>query len=180
MPASRKYDFGFWGRLAYFANADAASWLIDEIWPSVRALRPNATLVIAGADAPARLRSAHGRDGIVVRSPVDDVAALAREVRVALFPVRYGSGQSNKVLEAAEGGCAIVGTPEALRGLDAIAAHAAVARDASALARGAVDVLADESRCAAMAAAARAIVETRYARGATLDQLAAIVAEVAA
>jgi glycosyltransferase involved in cell wall biosynthesis len=175
--APRVFDFGFWGRLAYFANADATSWLLEEIWPAVRALRPNATLVIAGSAAPNRVRGADGRDGIVVRSPVDDIAALAREIRVALFPVRYGSGQSNKVLEAAEAGCAIVATPRALRGLDSIAAHAVAASDANAIARAAVETLGKRD---AMSRALREAVETHYPRTATLARLAALIGEVAA
>src|SRR5262249_49019955 len=39
----RAFDFGFWGRLPYFANADAVNWLLEEIWPAIRALNPSAT-----------------------------------------------------------------------------------------------------------------------------------------
>lgn len=172
---SRAYDFAFWGRLAYFANADAASWLIGEIWPAIRAQRPQSTLLLAGADAPASIRAAHGRDGIVVQSPVENIAALTRSVRVALFPVRYGTGQSNKVLEAAEGGCAIVATRHAMRGLQPLAPYALLGDDAAALARAAVAAVSDESRRASMANAAREIVEVQYSRQQTLERLAAIV-----
>jgi len=177
--APRPIDFAFWGRLAYFANRDAAEWLLDEIWPAIRARRPEATLLVGGADVPARIRSAHGRDGIRVQSPVDDVAALARSVKVALFPVRYGTGQSNKVLEAAEGGCAIVATSKAMRGL---ALPALTADDASGLANAAINAISDEAKRAAMATALRAAVETHYARRDTLARLAAVVqrAEAAA
>ena len=175
MNAPRSFDFGFWGRLAYFANEDAASWLIDEIWPAIRAQLPNATLVIAGADAPASIRVAHGRDGIVVQSPVDDIATFARDVKIALFPVRYGSGQSNKVLEAAEAGCAIVATKAAMRGFDPLAAHALNANDTDAITNAAITAINDESRRASMASALRNVVATRYARQETLDRLAALV-----
>jgi hypothetical protein len=167
IEAPRPFDFAFWGRLAYFANADAADWLLDEIWPAIRARRPHATLLIAGADAPARFRAAHGHHGIVVRSPVEDVAAMARQVKVALFPVRYGSGQSCKALEAAEAGCAIVATSKAMRGLEPLARHASLADDTAGLVRAAL--------AAAPDGALRRVVETTYGRGATLDRLAAIV-----
>lgn len=174
-PAPRPYDFAFWGRLAYFANADAATWLLDEIWPAIRAVRPNATLLIGGADAPQRIRAAHGRDGITVQSPVPDVARLARSVKVALFPVRFGTGQSNKVLEAAEGGCAIVATTKAMRGLDALARIARTADDAAGVARAAVTAVSDDVVRAAAGAALRGAVERHYGRDETLDRLAAIV-----
>lgn len=173
--APRTFDFAFWGRLAYFANADAAAWLLAEIWPRIRRAAPGATLLIAGAEAPRRIRAAHGRDGIVVESPAADIAARARQVKVALFPVRYGTGQMTKVLEAAEGGCAIVATRKALRGLDALTTHALVADDASTLARCAVEALADGARRAALARNLRSAVEAAYSRRATIEQLAAVV-----
>jgi polysaccharide biosynthesis protein PslH len=163
----RTYDFGFWGRLAYFANADAVAWLLDEIWPAIRAQRPNATLLIAGADAPARILSAHARDGITVQSPVDDMRAVARRIRVALFPMRYGTGQSNKVLEAAEAGCALVATAQAMRGFAPLAKHASIANDVDGLVRAALNPSAN--------GALRTIVETTYARERTLEQLASLV-----
>jgi len=173
--APRPFDFGFWGRLRYFANADAAAWLLDELWPAIRARRPGATLVIGGAGAPRAIRAADGRDGISVQSPVPDVAALARQVRVALFPLRYGTGQSNKVLEAAEGGCAIVATSKAMRGLDPLMRFASIEDDAEELVRAAVAAISDEGRRMATAAELRRVVEQRYARQETLDRLAAIV-----
>jgi glycosyltransferase involved in cell wall biosynthesis len=163
----RAFDFAFWGRLAYFANADAASWLIRDIWPRIRAERPSATLLIGGADAPRAIRAAHGRDGIVVQSPVDDIAALTRSVKVALFPVRFGTGQSNKVLEAAEGGCAIVATTHAMRGLDQLTPYASIADDADGFARAALD--------AGPGTSLRASVEAHYSRAATLKRLLEVV-----
>jgi glycosyltransferase involved in cell wall biosynthesis len=163
----RPFDFAFWGRLAYFANADAASWLIRDIWPRIRAERPNARLLIGGADAPAAIRAAHDRDGIVVQSPVDDIAALARSVKVALFPVRFGTGQSNKVLEAAEGGCAIVATKHAMRGLDHLTPYASIADDANAFAGAALNAVPNSSL--------RTAVEAHYSRAATLQRLVEVV-----
>jgi len=174
--APRSFDYAFWGRLAYFANRDAAAWLVDELWPAIRAQRPNATLLLAGAEAPAGLRALHGRDGITVQSPVGDMAMLARQVKVALFPVRYGTGQSNKVLEAAEAGCAVVATAKAMRGLDPLQPHAFIANDTPSLVRGALAALSSDSK------PLRAIVETTYARETTLARMAALLdrAEAAA
>jgi glycosyltransferase involved in cell wall biosynthesis len=169
--APRAFDFGFWGRLAYFANDDAVSWLVHEIWPAIRSQCANATLLIAGADAPAHVRAAHGREGISVQSPVDDIAAMARQIKVALFPVRYGTGQSNKVLEAAEAGCAIVATTLAMRGLDALIEHADVANDASQLAQSAIHAISNDARRETNARALRAVVEKHYSRDETLRRL---------
>ena len=170
----REFDVGFWGRLAYFANRDAARLVLDEIWPRIRAARPDATLLLAGADAPAFVRRAHGRDGVTVVSPMEERARLLRTVRVALLPLRFGSGQSNKVLEAAEASCALVATPEAVRGLDAIAAEATVARDPAGLADGVVGLLRDPAARAQAGRRLRGAVEREYSRARACERLAAL------
>jgi glycosyltransferase involved in cell wall biosynthesis len=175
--STRRFAFGFWGRLAYFANADAARWLIDEIWPVIHALRPEATLAIAGANAPSWLRRAAGRaPGVTLLSPVDDMPSFARMVRVAILPLRYGSGESTKMLEAAEAGCAVVTTTRGVRSLAELAPHAMIAEDAQAIAHASVALLDDPARGAAL----RRVVVERYSRAVTLDRLVALVRKRAA
>ena len=175
--APRPYDFGFWGRFPYFANADAAGWLLDEIWPAIRALNPASTLIIGGAEAPPSLRKAALRGGVTLISPVDDISMFARNLRVALMPLRFGSGQSTKILEAAEAGCAIVGTPQAFRGLAPLAVHARIESSTAGFARAAVDLLADDDLRARQGEQLRDVVSTAYARSVTLDRLAALATE---
>ncbi|MGD1147846.1 MAG: glycosyltransferase family 4 protein [Thermoanaerobaculaceae bacterium] len=170
----RDFDVGFWGRLTYFANRDAAALVLGEIWPRIRAARPGATLLLAGADAPSFVRRAHGRDGVTVISPMEDRGRLLRRVRVALFPLRFGTGQSNKVLEAAEASCALVASPEAVRGLDAIAGEAAVAREPAALAQSVLGLLSDPAAAAARGRRLRAVVEREYSRERACEKLAAV------
>ncbi len=176
-PAPRAYDFGFWGRFPYFANADAAGWLLDEIWPAIRALNPASTLIMGGAEAPPSLRKAALRRGVTLISPVDDISMFARNLKVALMPVRFGSGQSTKILEAAEAGCAIVGTPQAFRGLAPLAVHARIESSTAGFARAAVDLLADDDLRTRQAERLRDVVTTSYARSVTLDRLAAVATE---
>lgn len=178
----RTVDFAFWGRLGFFANSDAAAWLIREIWPAIRRVRSDATLVIAGDGAPAFVRDADGRDGIRVLSPADDISSLARTVKVALLPIRFGTGESTKALEAAEAGCAIVATSKGVRGATSIAEHAFVGEDAPALARLAVEAIEDDALRTTAAANLRAAVEQHCDRKKTLQRLAALVlrAEAAA
>jgi hypothetical protein len=173
---ARAYDFGFWGRLPYFANADAAAWLLGEIWPAIRALHPSATMIIGGAEASRALRNDARRGGVTLVSPVGDMAAFARNIRVALMPLRYGSGQSTKVLEAAEAGCAIVGSPTALRGLGELAPHARIESSTSGFARAAVDLLTDPDARARMSARLRDAIVTHYERSFAIGRLSAIAA----
>jgi len=175
--APRAFDFGFWGRFPYFANADAASWLLEEIWPAIRALNSGATLIMGGADAPSSLRKAAHRRGVTLVSPVGDISNFARNIRIALVPLRFGSGQSTKVLEAAEAGCAIVGTPQAFRGLAPLAGHARIESSTAGFARAAVDLLADDEGRMRQGRQLRDAVTAGYARSVTFDRLAAIASE---
>jgi polysaccharide biosynthesis protein PslH len=168
----REFDVGFWGRLAYFANRDAARVLLEEIWPRVRLARPDATLLIAGADAPAFVRRRSGRDGVTVVSPMAHRSELLRRVRVALFPVRYGSGQSTRVPEAAEASCALVATPKAVRGLDTIAAWAVVGREPEQLAAEVLELLADPAAAAARGERLRLVAERELSRAEGCRRLA--------
>jgi len=173
----RRWDVGFWGRLAYFANRDAVRVLLEEIWPRVRAAKPDATLVVAGADAPAFVHRHDGRDGITVVSPMADRGALLRQVSVALFPLRFGSGQSNKVLEAGEAGCALIATLQAVRGLPGVAEHALIAGDAAGFAEHALALLVAPGVASARGRSLRALVERDFSRERACRQLAAIALE---
>jgi glycosyltransferase involved in cell wall biosynthesis len=169
----RRFDFGFWGRLAYFANADAAMWLIGEIWPAILERNPAASCVIAGADAPRSIRRAAAGRGITLLSPVDDLAVLARSVRVAIIPVRYGSGQLNKVIEAGEAGCAIVATRQSLRGLTPLIPFVRFARDAPSFAKAALELLETDEKTA-MAGTLRRAVAANYSRERILGEMAKV------
>jgi hypothetical protein len=172
--APRTIDLGFWGRLAYFANEEAVRTLVTRIWPRIRHARAEATLFLGGSDAPSWIRGLHGRDGITVESPMTDRESKTRRIRVALLPIAYGSGQSLKTLEAAEGGCAIAGTPLAFRGCEQLAPLAAVETDVERLADRAVALLADDEARTRSAAALRERVTALYSRRVTLERMAAV------
>ena len=170
--APRTIDFGFWGRLAYFANEQAVRSIVTRIWPRIRQQRQDATLFLGGAEASLWIRQLHGRDGITVASPMNDREATLRRIRVALLPIAFGSGQSLKTLEAAEAGCAIAGSPLAFRGCEQLAGVAVVEDDPGRLADRALALLADEEARAHSASELRSRVSTFYSRRTTLEQMA--------
>lgn len=170
--APRTIDFGFWGRLAYFANEQAVRTIVTRLWPRIRRQRPAATLFLGGAEAPTWIRRLHGRDGITVESPIDDRETALRRIRVALLPIAFGSGQSLKTLEAAEGGCAIAGTSLAFRGCEQLTGAAIVEDDLDRLADCAAALLNDDETRTRMASELRSRVSRFYSRAATLEAMA--------
>jgi hypothetical protein len=175
--APRTIDFGFWGRLAYFANEEAVRTIVTRLWPRIRAQRPGATLYLGGTEAPSWIRRLDGRDGITVESPMTSREAKLRRIRVALLPISFGSGQSIKTLEAAEAGCAIAGTPLAFRGCEPLASAAIVDEDLDRLADRALALLTDEPSRAHAASELRDRVARFHSRQVTLDRMAALVRE---
>jgi glycosyltransferase involved in cell wall biosynthesis len=168
---TRTYDFGFWGRFPYFANADATERILTELWPAIRQERPKATMILGGAEASSSLRDAARAAGVTLLSPVESIPTFARMIRIALMPVRFGTGQLNKILEAAEAGCAIVATPEALRGLEPLTQFARVESSSSGLVAAAIEMLDDERQREERATGLRHAVETSFSRETMLDRM---------
>jgi polysaccharide biosynthesis protein PslH len=171
----RDIDVAFWGRLAYFANADAARFLVEDVWPLVRAARPGCSLLVGGADSPAWMRDVSGTNGITVQSPLTNREATLRRVRVAIVPLRFGTGMSNKVLEAADASCAVVSTPEGVRGLPELAAEVAVGRSAGELAARVLELLQHPDQAREQGRRLRRVAESWYSRASAGQRLLALV-----
>lgn len=112
------FDAVFSGTLDYRPNADAARWLVREVWPLVRAVRSDATLAVVGRNPLPALRAHHGRDGITVTGTVPDDRPYMAGASVYVLPIRFGAGMRLKLLNAMSMECAVVATPAATEGVD--------------------------------------------------------------
>lgn len=106
----------FVGVASYPPNGRALVWLCREAWPLVRAALPAARLVIVGLGT-VELGIADPALGIEVRGYVRDLEPVYRSTRVALCPVREGSGTRIKLIEAAIRGRPAVSTTIGAEGL---------------------------------------------------------------
>jgi glycosyltransferase involved in cell wall biosynthesis len=136
----RDIDVVLTGNMAYPPNADAARWLSDEIAPALWRRRPGASVWVVGRDA--RRLTLDGR--IRVAADVPAVAPYLRRARVALAPLRIGTGAPNKVLEAIAAGAAVVATPAAIAPFDLTPTAVLTGEDAEALAAAAERLLGDD------------------------------------
>jgi len=152
----------FSGKLSYHANVTAARHLVEDVMPHVWAARPDARVVLAGAE-PARevLALAAARpDRVTVTGFVPDLRPYLRRATVAAAPMVYAVGIQNKVLEAMAAVTPVVATPVAARALAARAGRdLLVADDPPRFARAVLDLVTDPARAAAVGAAGRAYVE---------------------
>lgn len=150
----------FHGKASYLPNDDAAFWLLEAIWPRVRAAVPDARLRLVGAGPARWLRGRDGRDGVTVTGAVDDLSAELVRARVALCPLRIASGIQNKALEALACGLPVVCTERVARALPTAVGDAlSVAGDADALAAATVALLRDPEAARSRGAAGRRAVE---------------------
>lgn len=162
--ADPRPEIVFVGNLGYFPNVDAISWFAANVLPLLSAHVPAVRLVLVGARPAASLqRLARRSPCIDLVGPVADVHPYLSRAAIAVVPLRAGSGQQLKVLEAMATGTPVVATSIAAAGLDAVPGeHLRVADDAASMAAAILDVMHDRAAALRMAGAARRLVEQRH------------------
>ncbi len=80
------------------ANRDASDWMLADIWPLIRAQLPTAELALVGNNLPADLGATE--EGVLRVGYVSDLDPIFAKYRVALSPVRFGTGIKTKNLSA--------------------------------------------------------------------------------
>lgn len=146
----------FAGNLSYLPNTDAACWLLETLWPRVRARLSGARLVLAGNEPHPRLRRlAHGQADVEITGYVPDMPALMREAMVVVAPMQIAVGFPNKIAEALALGQAVVASPRAAACLEGCAAALSVASEAEAFAEAVVRLASQPQERARLGAAGR-------------------------
>jgi glycosyltransferase involved in cell wall biosynthesis len=136
------------GHYPHYPNEDAVLYFLRDIFPRIRARRPNARFSIVGSGpTDVVLKAARGRPGVVVTGTVPDVKPFLAQAAVFIAPVRLGQGIKGKILEAFAMGIPVVATSRAAAGLSAAAKGALIAADSPAAFSDAVcSLLADPAR----------------------------------
>ena len=99
-------------------NVEAALWLLDEVWPAVRAARPEATLSLVGAHPPESLRRrAALASGVTVTGYVDDLDEVYRTASAAVVPLHSGAGVKFKTIDALLRGVPVIATTVGAEGI---------------------------------------------------------------
>jgi sugar transferase (PEP-CTERM/EpsH1 system associated) len=153
------------GGMNMFANRDAVLWFCTEVWPRITASVPEVKFFAVGQDPPPELRDLSARDPrITVTGFVDDIRPYVSQAAVYVVPLRVGGGTRLKVLDAMAMGKALVSTAIGCEGIAVRPdEHLVVADTPDAMAAATIALLNDPARRQALGAAARRLVEQRYA-----------------
>ena len=128
LPPSDEPVAAFVALLSWAPNVEAARWIATEVWPRVRAARPDARLLLVGRDPHAAVRAFAG-NGVEVSGTVADVRPwLARSV-LGLAPLRSGGGSRLKILESLDAGRPVVATSVGAEGLEDLIGRGIVVAD---------------------------------------------------
>ena len=122
----------FCGVFNYRPNERGALWFAREVWPKVKARRPDAVLTLLGANPTTQVLKLADRDrSIEVTGSVPDVRPWLWQSAVAIAPLAEARGLQNKVLEALAAGLPTVTTRVVADGLpDQVLAGCRVAETA--------------------------------------------------
>ena len=106
------------GTMYWPPNIDGVQWFVDEVYPLIRARRPEAALDVVGARPPQSLLALNqsGRN-IRVTGYVDDPRPFLRNAGVFIVPLRAGGGMRVKILEALSQGLPVVSTTLGCEGI---------------------------------------------------------------
>lgn len=160
------------GAYLYGPNVEAAEYLIREIWPRVRGQRPDARLLIAGAEADRIPSYASSPPGVEFLGFIPDLTALYRRTRLVCCPIRVGAGTRFKILEAAAYGKPIVSTTVGAEGIELRDGKEIFLRDdAASFAEGCLRILGDVSLGERLGVAARMVIQQRYERDVVIDDV---------
>lgn len=107
----------FTGNFRWLPNREAASKLLDTIWPEIRAAYPNALLRIVGRDMPQTIIQKAKSLGAEALTDVPDIEKEYQQADFLIAPHGIAGGTKFKMLEAMASGTVIVTTPEGVSGI---------------------------------------------------------------
>ena len=151
------------GALTYQANFDAMAYFLREIFPLIRAERPNTKLAITGKLEGVPLELLPRVPGVTFTGYLTDVRPAIARSWASVVPLRLGGGTRVKILEAMALGTPVVATRKGVEGLDVQAGRDLLVADASAdFAAQVLRLLREPDLRAALSRQARQTVAAKY------------------
>lgn len=179
---ARAPEIVFAGNLGYFPNVDAACWFAAEVLPLLLSEMPQLRLRLVGArPAPALRRLARSQPNVDLVGEVPRMQPHLARAAAAIVPLRAGSGQQFKLLEAMAVGTPVVSSRLSAHSIQAIdGRHLLVADDAAAMSAALLRLLSSPALGQQLAREARRHVETEFSWSRSAQELESVWQAVAA
>lgn len=116
---AEKELFLFVGPTTYIQNNDAAKYLVNAIWPKIKELIPDASLLFVGNKQQKWLTDLKD-PSITVRTDLKDIREAYERASLLIAPLRAGSGTKFKVLEAFASRVPVLTSIVGIEGIDAV------------------------------------------------------------
>jgi len=107
----------FTGAMDYWANVDAVTWFVREVFPIIKHQCASAQFYIVGSKPTKQVMYLASTEGVFVTGRVEDIRPYLRFSSIVVAPLLIARGIQNKVLEAMAMGKKIVATPQAIEGI---------------------------------------------------------------
>ncbi len=168
------------GSFAYQPNSDGLAWLLDSVWPTVRAARPEAELRLVGRGLAAA-HPARSTPGVTVLEDVADVKPELWRATVAVVPVLWGAGTRVKIIEAFAHHVPVVSTTVGAEGLAVEPGrHLLIADTPREFAAACLSALADPAAASRLADEGYGLFRQQYEEGVVTHGLTELVWELLA
>ncbi len=105
------------GALTYEANFDAMAYFLRDIYPLVRARRPQVRLRITGKTDGVPVERLPLDEGVTLTGYVDDIRPVVARSWITIVPLQVGGGTRLKILESLALGTPVVSTSKGAEGL---------------------------------------------------------------
>jgi glycosyltransferase involved in cell wall biosynthesis len=152
----------FFGFLSYAPNVDGVIHFIQDIWPRIAEVHPEARCKIIGGQPPPSLLALAG-PRVELTGFVEDLRPHLAAAAAVVVPLRLGGGTRLKIVEAMAMGKAIVSTTLGAEGIEAVPKRDLLIENEPAAFANAVNrLLADPDLAARIGQSARRLAVERY------------------
>jgi glycosyltransferase involved in cell wall biosynthesis len=163
---------GLVGSFNWQPTFSAGRRLVEQYWPEIKRLVPNARLLLAGRCAAQAFADLSAAPDTVIHDNVPDILPYFTDIDVMLYAPDHGSGMKVKVMEAFALGVPVVTNTDGIEGLPASdGVHAGISENDRGLVDRTVALLCNPERRHSQRIAARKLIETHCGPKSVVDSL---------
>ena len=160
--SARTNELVFVGSMDWMPNIDGIEWFLSEVFPLIRARKPDCRLAIVGRNPPASLAQGGDR-AVTITGTVPDVRPYLWKSAVSIVPLRIGGGTRLKIFEAMAAGTPVISTSIGAEGLPAVDGDTILIADtAQEFAERCLRLLNDPSERATISSRALRLIRSRF------------------